>query len=98
LALQEAARVAFALPTRPSVKEMHALAETWRPWRAVAARILWSYYRAVAEVKKAAGRKVKKNAPGKSTTKKSTTKKSAPGKKKSGKRPSKKSASGRARS
>jgi DNA-3-methyladenine glycosylase II len=98
LALQEAARVAFALPTRPSVKEMHALAETWRPWRAVAARILWSYYRAVAEAKKAAGRKVKKNAPGKSTTKKSTTKKSAPGKKKSGKRPSKKSASGRARS
>jgi len=46
LALQEAARVAFALPARPSAKEMLALAEAWRPWRAVAARILWSYYRA----------------------------------------------------
>jgi DNA-3-methyladenine glycosylase II len=45
LALQEAARVAFALPLRPSAKEMLALAEPWRPWRAVAARILWSYYR-----------------------------------------------------
>jgi DNA-3-methyladenine glycosylase II len=45
LALQEAARVAFGLPLRPSAKEMLTLAEPWRPWRAVAARILWSYYR-----------------------------------------------------
>jgi 3-methyladenine DNA glycosylase/8-oxoguanine DNA glycosylase len=52
--LQEAARVAFALPVRPNAKEMQALAEPWRPWRAVAARILWSYYRAVAEAAKAA--------------------------------------------
>jgi DNA-3-methyladenine glycosylase II len=55
LALQEAARVAFALPVRPNAKEMQALAEPWRPWRAVAARILWSYYRAAAEAAKAAG-------------------------------------------
>jgi DNA-3-methyladenine glycosylase II len=47
LALQEAARLAFTLPARPTAKEMHALAEPWRPWRAVAARILWTYYRAV---------------------------------------------------
>ncbi|HML07248.1 MAG TPA: DNA-3-methyladenine glycosylase 2 family protein [Xanthobacteraceae bacterium] len=47
LALQEAARLAFALPTRPTVKEMQVLAETWRPWRAVAARVLWTYYRNV---------------------------------------------------
>jgi DNA-3-methyladenine glycosylase II len=47
LALQEAARLAFGLPTRPSAKEMTAMAERWRPWRAVAARLLWSYYRAV---------------------------------------------------
>jgi DNA-3-methyladenine glycosylase II len=45
LALQEAARVAFGLKTRPTAKEMLALAEAWRPWRAIAARILWSYYR-----------------------------------------------------
>jgi DNA-3-methyladenine glycosylase II len=54
LALQEAARVAFELPTRPTAKEMQALAESWRPWRAVAARVLWAYYRAVAEAAKAA--------------------------------------------
>jgi DNA-3-methyladenine glycosylase II len=54
LALQEAAKVAFALPTRPTAREMHALAEQWRPWRAVAARVLWSYYRAVADAAKAA--------------------------------------------
>jgi DNA-3-methyladenine glycosylase II len=55
LALQEAARVAFALPARPSAKEMQVLAEAWRPWRAIAARILWSYYRVAAEEAKAAG-------------------------------------------
>lgn len=47
LALQEAARHAFGLERRPSAKELVALAEAWRPWRGVAARVLWSYYRAV---------------------------------------------------
>src|SRR5277367_3164125 len=47
LALQEAARLAFGLRARPSAKQMIALAEPWRPYRAVAARILWTYYRAV---------------------------------------------------
>src|SRR5437588_5379169 len=47
LALQEAARLAFGLRTRPTTKEMGPLAERWRPYRAVAARLLWTYYRAV---------------------------------------------------
>jgi DNA-3-methyladenine glycosylase II len=47
LALQEAARLAFSLEARPSVREMAPLAELWRPWRGVAARVLWSYYRAI---------------------------------------------------
>jgi DNA-3-methyladenine glycosylase II len=47
LALQEAARIAFGLKARPTAKEMVQLAEPWRPWRAVAARVLWTYYRAV---------------------------------------------------
>ena len=47
LALQEAARLAFGLRARPSAKEMVPLAEPWRPHRAVAARVLWTYYRAV---------------------------------------------------
>lgn len=47
LALQEAARLAFGLRKRPDAKEMVRLAERWRPWRAVAARLLWTYYRAM---------------------------------------------------
>ncbi len=47
LALQEAARLAFNLRKRPTTKQMGPLAEGWRPYRAVAARLLWTYYRAV---------------------------------------------------
>lgn len=47
LALREALRLALALAERPSVKEMQTIAEPWRPWRGVAALLLWSYYRAV---------------------------------------------------
>src|SRR5215469_5975863 len=47
LALREAARLAFTLKARPSAREMEPLAELWRPWRGVAARVLWSYYRAI---------------------------------------------------
>ena len=45
LALQEAARILFDLPARPSEKVFRQLAEAWSPWRAVAARLLWAYYR-----------------------------------------------------
>lgn len=45
LALQEAARRLFDLPERPKEKPMRQLAEPWAPWRSVAARILWAYYR-----------------------------------------------------
>jgi DNA-3-methyladenine glycosylase II len=47
LALQEAARLGFGLSARPNAKEMMVLAAPWRPWRAVAARVLWTYYRAI---------------------------------------------------
>jgi len=47
LALQEAARLAFSLPARPTTKEMGMLGDQWRPWRSIAARVLWSYYRAI---------------------------------------------------
>lgn len=49
LALQEAARVLFGLEKRPSDKELRVLAEDWSPWRSVAARILWAYYRVAKE-------------------------------------------------
>ena len=49
LALQEAARLLFALEARPSAKEMGPLAEAWRPWRGAAACMLWTYYRAAKQ-------------------------------------------------
>jgi DNA-3-methyladenine glycosylase II len=47
LALQEAARLAFDLKKRPNEKETVKLADIWRPWRGVAAHLLWAYYRVV---------------------------------------------------
>jgi DNA-3-methyladenine glycosylase II len=44
LALQHAVKDAFGLHARPSQQRMIELAEEWRPWRSVAARMLWSYY------------------------------------------------------
>ena len=49
LALQEAARVLFDLPERPTPAQLRAMAEDWSPWRAVAARLLWAYYRAIKQ-------------------------------------------------
>lgn len=45
LALQEAARVLFDLPERPRERDLRAMSLAWSPWRSVAARILWAYYR-----------------------------------------------------
>lgn len=45
LALQESAKIMFELEKRPSPAELRKLAESWRPWRSVAARGLWAYYR-----------------------------------------------------
>ncbi|WP_323007024.1 DNA-3-methyladenine glycosylase 2 family protein [Pseudorhodobacter sp.] len=45
LALQEAARRLFGLDERPKEKQMRQMAAGWVPWRSVAARLLWAYYR-----------------------------------------------------
>jgi DNA-3-methyladenine glycosylase II len=45
LALQEGARALFGLNARPDDKALRAMAVEWSPWRSVAARILWAYYR-----------------------------------------------------
>jgi len=47
LAIQEAVRIAFNLKKRPDAKAMVKLGEPWRPWRGVAAHLLWAYYHAV---------------------------------------------------
>ena len=45
LALQEAAKVLFALDARPREAALREMAANWSPWRGVAARLLWAYYR-----------------------------------------------------
>lgn len=45
VALQTAAGRAFGLDPRPGERALMTMAEPWRPWRAVAARLLWAYYR-----------------------------------------------------
>ncbi|MCE8538371.1 DNA-3-methyladenine glycosylase 2 family protein [Ruegeria pomeroyi] len=45
LALQEAARALYDLPERPSERALRQMALAWSPWRSVAARVLWAYYR-----------------------------------------------------
>ncbi len=45
LALQVAAQHLLGMDERPTPKDFLALAEAWRPWRSVAARLLWSHYR-----------------------------------------------------
>ncbi len=44
LALQVAADGALGLGYRPGAPELLELAERWRPWRGVAARLLWAFY------------------------------------------------------
>lgn len=45
LALQEAARLLFDMKDRPTPKTLDTMALAWSPWRGVAARLLWDYYR-----------------------------------------------------
>ncbi len=49
LALQEAARMLYGLEVRPSEKALRQMAQAWSPWRSVAARVLWAYYRVAKE-------------------------------------------------
>ena len=49
LALQESARILFEMNDRPTEKALREMSEAWSPWRAVAARLLWAYYRHAKE-------------------------------------------------
>ena len=44
LALQIAAQGLLGLDQRPTAAQLNEIAERWRPFRAVAARLLWSHY------------------------------------------------------
>jgi DNA-3-methyladenine glycosylase II len=44
LAVRSGLQVFLGLNALPPVAQMDALAESWRPWRAVAARYLWEHH------------------------------------------------------
>jgi DNA-3-methyladenine glycosylase II len=46
LALRDAAHRLFELEARPSEKALREMSLAWSPWRSVAARLLWAWYRA----------------------------------------------------
>lgn len=84
LAVQESARIAFGLRKRPDGKALTKMAEAWRPWRGVAAHLLWAYYHAVKKrnvvpVQSAAAAKKITNKKTKKTTKKKSKRKSRHG-------------------
>lgn len=45
VALQSAVGHALGIDPRPGEKALAALAESWSPWRGVASRLFWAYYR-----------------------------------------------------
>jgi DNA-3-methyladenine glycosylase II len=47
VALQSAVGAALGIAPRPGEKALTAIAESWAPWRAVAARLFWAYYRQI---------------------------------------------------
>jgi DNA-3-methyladenine glycosylase II len=49
LALQIAAQRVMDLAERPTAEELREIGERWRPWRGVAARLLWAYYAATKQ-------------------------------------------------
>ena len=44
IALATAAQDVKRLPTRPTPSDLEEIGEAWRPWRSVAARLLWHHY------------------------------------------------------
>ncbi|MGB3503676.1 MAG: DNA-3-methyladenine glycosylase [Mesorhizobium sp.] len=45
VALQSAVGHAFGIAPRPGDRALASIAEEWAPWRGVAARLFWAYYR-----------------------------------------------------
>jgi len=75
LAVQESARIAFGLRKRPDAKALTKIAEAWRPWRGVAAHLLWAYYHAVKKRDVVPVGTARKNPVKKTTKRKSKRKK-----------------------
>lgn len=49
-ALQLSAQNLMGLEVPPTASDLQTLSEVWKPWRAVAARLLWSHYRGLKKL------------------------------------------------
>lgn len=49
IALQEAIRILDGKASRPTTEELYERSELWRPFRSIAAHLLWAYYSAVKD-------------------------------------------------
>lgn len=47
VALQTSVGHGLGMEARPDPKRLKAIAESWAPWRGVAARLFWAYYRTI---------------------------------------------------
>ena len=52
LALQVGVQQGLRMRSRPDDRKLRKIAETWTPWRGIAARLFWSYYRKQRETTK----------------------------------------------
>jgi len=64
IALAQAFAEARGEPNRPAPDEMVSIAEAWRPWRAVAARILWHGYLETRAARRRDGKVAANHQPG----------------------------------
>jgi DNA-3-methyladenine glycosylase II len=53
IALQNTFQIVAGLDERPSTREIAVIAERWAPYRAVAARVLWTYLRQLRMMERA---------------------------------------------
>src|SRR5258706_8099029 len=60
LALREAAGLVKRKRKRPDEAQLRRMGQAWRPWRSVAAGLLWHYYATSDRAKKANGKKEKR--------------------------------------
>lgn len=54
LALQIGVQTLFNLDAKPAAAELAGLAERWRPWRGIAAHLIWAHYAYVKSKRKSA--------------------------------------------
>lgn len=70
VSLQAAVQKVLGLKKRPNEKQMEKLSQAWRPWRTVAARVLWIHWDGLRQQKRDAAKAKLKKTPAKPVVKK----------------------------